>query len=315
MMQNLRLVLIVVGAIAIIALLWHGLWVSRKERSSFFERRSAKRQIQERVDPKDSDEDVGEVRVRAFHEQEKPVIKQYRNNINALYTKSTPPAGQPAYRKRSLSESEYDDNQQAASAKKNRFEELKSVISEDPLTESVRSFPSEEWVGEPRSVAPSHPAASHYRKESALPLETNKKEIRSERVLILHVAAHHGNLIDGALLLQGLHKTGFQFGDMGIFHRHLRPGTKSPVLFSLANMIKPGSFVPDTMSDFSTPGVSIFMVIPSYGDDYKNLELMLHTAQRLADSLNAVILDDEHRLMTPQKLDVYKARIRETLDA
>lgn len=335
-MQDLRLILIVVGAVAIIALLLHGLWTSRKERSSLFRDRPAKKTKKQRDEQPlaDLDEGVGEVRVqRSSNPVQKPV--------------------EPAFGQFSASQDERPDPLDTARAPSRPAAQPSSVVPEqrehsDPLlgdalfgddeddyrrpSKPVRHSQPAEPVIQPKQQ-PAHyaeeenePEAPHvtssyddeYEEEApqAVPevAPAPEPEKITETVLVLHVAAHHGSVIGGEVLLQSVLQSGFQFGAMNIFHRHLNPAGSGPVLFSMANMVKPGNFDPDNMSDFTTPGISFFMMVPSYGDANQNFKLMLQSAQRIADDVGGVVLDDERRMMTPQKLEIYKARIREVLD-
>ncbi|MFJ5430459.1 cell division protein ZipA [Pectobacterium actinidiae] len=344
MMQDLRLILIVVGAIAIIALLLHGLWTSRKERSSLFRDRPVKRAKKARDETPldDLDEGVGEVRVKGGRPQQ----------------------SEPSFGSASLDHSSFDnasfDNpplnnnirEDARSEAKSPFEHMSPVSSYDPLLDEATPVdspraqvrgdthpqvvvPRETTIPEPSIGAPREPFAydapasapqqpvSHSLHEKVQPApaqpqrpaEPVEPAAAKEAVLVLHVVAHQGGVIGGELLLQSLLQAGFQFGEMNIFHRHVNPAGAGPVLFSLANMVKPGSFNVDAMSEFSTPGVSIFMMVPSYGDAGQNFKLMLQSAQRIADDVGGVVQDDERRMMTPQKVESYKARIRDVLKA
>lgn len=318
MMQDLRLILIVVGAIAIIALLLHGLWTSRKERSSLFRDRPVKRPKQERVEtPIESlDEGVGEVRVRTAHPQEKPSFSHIDDDdedmpvIQHTETKPAPVKTEPRHQPFAPVQTEYDDPLLGGLS----AEQPPHESHRDPVFGAVEPSYSQPQHAEPQQVA-EHAPQVESPPEAVAPAPEVKPQKLKETVLVLHVAAHHGGALGGELLLQSVLQSGFQFGEMGIFHRHLSPAGSGPVLFSLANMVKPGSFDPDTMSDFSTPGVSMFMMVPSYGDANQNFKLMLQSAQRIADDVGGVVLDDERRMMTPQKLETYKARIREVLDA
>ncbi|WP_431225528.1 cell division protein ZipA [Serratia sp. L9] len=320
MMQDLRLILIVVGAIAIIALLLHGLWTSRKERSSLFRDRPAKRSKKER-EPTPVDEPaegVGEVRIRATRPQDEPSMGHFdtaREEPVIAPRPVQPAAHHPAPLSQrpdyddilldNYAQDEDDDEpQQSAPRREPRVDDMPPAHTPEP------AFHHTEPVHQPKpEVVTAQPA--HEPKLAPEPLKPAKLK---ETVLVLHVAAHQGGVIGGEVLLQSVLQAGFQFGEMGIFHRHISPAGSGPVLFSLANMVKPGSFDPEMMSDFSTPGVSMFMMVPSYGDANQNFKLMLQSAQRIADDVGGVVLDDERRMMTPQKLETYKARIREVLE-
>jgi cell division protein ZipA len=135
-------------------------------------------------------------------------------------------------------------------------------------------------------------------------------EIKQE-VLVLNVKVPEGTPVPGSALLPMLLTLGLKFGDQDIFHRHVNSNGKGPVLFSLANMFKPGNFDIDSLENFTTQGVSLFMILPIEGDPHQVFNMMHNAARKIADEFDAQILDGRRSLLTKQSLQQYVEKIRE----
>jgi cell division protein ZipA len=132
-----------------------------------------------------------------------------------------------------------------------------------------------------------------------------------QEVLVMHIVAQKGLFFSGDDLLPLLMDLQMRFGDMDIFHRHQDDDGTGPVLFSLANMVKPGTFELSGMADFETPGLSLFMTLPAADDAMHAFALMAQAAKRLTKELGGELKDESRNNMTQQIFEHYKERVTE----
>ncbi len=119
------------------------------------------------------------------------------------------------------------------------------------------------------------------------------------RIISMHVAASGAARFPGSQVIQALHDNGLMHGKFGIFHQNVE-GRSDQVMYSVANMLEPGTFDLGNIDNLSTPGVTFFMVLPAPIDGVKVFTQMLETARNIATTLGGDVLDHQGSSMSNQ---------------
>ena len=130
---------------------------------------------------------------------------------------------------------------------------------------------------------------------------TKTSESPSELIVVLNIIAHQ-QWLEGPRVINAVRNTGMQYSDPGIFHYVPPTSPQDEPLFSLANMLNPGIFKMDELEQLKTPGVTLFMRLPStIAGPLRGLDAfarMHDTARELAQMLNAEVCDEQRLILT-----------------
>ena len=75
-------------------------------------------------------------------------------------------------------------------------------------------------------------------------------------------------------------------------------------------VLEPGIFDLNAMGKFSTPGLSVFLSLPGPAKPLLAYELMVETAERLAERLGGEVFDDKHLQLSEESIKLNKALIQ-----
>ncbi len=132
-----------------------------------------------------------------------------------------------------------------------------------------------------------------------------------DKIVTLYVAARAGQVLRGPDIVVAAEKAGLTYGYMNIFHRLADGRADGSPIFSVANIKKPGSFEMHDIHGMETPAIAFFLTLPAPIPALDAWEKMLPTAQRMAELLDGVVLDESRNPIGRQRI----AHLRDELRA
>lgn len=128
-------------------------------------------------------------------------------------------------------------------------------------------------------------------------------------MVVMHIVAEKDNPFEGKAVIKALQAHKLRFGEHEIFHRLLEEEGKKLTIYSVANMVKPGTLAPDTLKESSVPGLTLILNLPAPIESLKAYDDMLHAAQHMSSTLDGSLLDEEFMTLSREKIALDRAKL------
>jgi cell division protein ZipA len=137
-----------------------------------------------------------------------------------------------------------------------------------------------------------------------------REDKKSEMIIVLYVVAQRQSVFIGRDILTVFEDLGLQYGKMKIFHHYGIGELKvQQAIFSIANLMEPGTFNPQQMDDLTTEGLVLFMRLPGPFGGRVAFELMLNNAGKLAEVLEGTVEDERHTPLNQKLIGALRDKI------
>lgn len=130
-----------------------------------------------------------------------------------------------------------------------------------------------------------------------------------DKIVTLYIAARAGQVLRGPDIVVAAEKAGLVYGHMNVFHRLVEGHPERGPIFSVANIKKPGSFEMGEIQSLETPAIAFFLTLPAPVPALDAWETMQPTAERMAELLDGVVLDEQRNALGRQRI----AHLREEM--
>lgn len=143
----------------------------------------------------------------------------------------------------------------------------------------------------------------------SLGVQPRETAVGAPFLIQVSVVARPGESFFGEELRDALLDLGLVHGEMDIFHRYDR-SFREP-LFSVASLVRPGTFPIDEMESFSCPGVVLFFQPSKVADPLAVFDDLFETSRDLAEKMDGEEWDESRRTLTEQKIRELRERVAE----